>query len=144
MIAESKQTHQPVVLIVDDQEWSSRSLESVLAIDGYHVIRARSAAQAMDTAAAHNPDLLVISRRLPNGDGIALCRTVRNDPRFGAGVPILMTTPEAPTRKQRLAALRAGAWEFFSYPLDPADLLLRLQSYLQRPHAIRTPPAHPG
>ncbi len=93
-------------------------------------------AQAMDTATAHDPDLLVVNGKLPNGDGIGLCRIVRNHPRFGAGVPILMTTPEAPTRKQRLAALRAGAWEFFSYPLDPADLLFRLRSYLHRPHSI--------
>ena len=93
MIAASKQTRQPVVLIVDDQKWWSRSLESVLVLDAYRVIRARSP-QALDTARAHNPDLLVINGKLPNGDGIGLCRIVRNDPRFGAGVPILMTTPD--------------------------------------------------
>ena len=40
----------PVVLIVDDQEWSTRSLESVLAPDGYAVMRAYTATAGLERA----------------------------------------------------------------------------------------------
>ncbi len=131
MATASTETRRPVVLIADHQEWSGRSLESVLSDRGYRVILAHTAGKAWDAASAQPPDLLFINSKLPNGDGINLCRRVRNEPQFGAALPILVTAPEPPTRTQRLAALRAGAWEFLSYPLDTEELLLRLQSYLE-------------
>ena len=127
----STQRPGPTLLIVDHQDWSSRSLESVLAINGYRVIRVRSAHRALEATKAQQPDLLFINSTLPDGDGIGLCWNVRRDARFGAGLPILLTAPEPPSRTQRLAALRAGAWEFVSYPIDPEELLLKVHSYVQ-------------
>lgn len=120
----------PVVLIVDDQEWSTRSLESVLAPNGYAVMRAYTAQKGIDRALAQPPDLLFVSSNLPNGDCVGLCRTLRAVPNFGASIPILVTSPERPSREQRLTALEAGAWEFISYPIDAQELLLRLGSYV--------------
>jgi diguanylate cyclase (GGDEF)-like protein len=124
------QTRPPVVLIVDDQEWSTRSLESVLAPNGYAVMRAYTARKGIERALVQPPDLLFVSTNLPNGDSVSLCRTLRKSPNFGASVPILVTSPERPTREQRLAALEAGAWEFISYPIDAQELLLRLGAYV--------------
>ena len=125
-----KQTRPPVVLIVDDQEWSTRSLESVLAPNGYAVMRAYTARKGIERALVQPPDLLFVSTNLPNGDSVSLCRTLRKSPTFGASIPILVTSPERPTREQRLAALEAGAWEFISYPIDAQELLLRLGAYV--------------
>lgn len=119
------------MLIVDHREWSSRSLESVLSSDGCQVILAHTVRQAVDRATLHPPDLVFISNTLPNGDGIALCREFRGNARFGLGLPILVTSPEPCTRTERLAALRAGAWEFVSYPIDAEELLLRVHSFWQ-------------
>ena len=124
------QTRPPVVLIVDDQEWSTRSLESVLAPNGYAVMRAYTARKGIERALVQPPDLLFVSTNLPNGDSVSLCSTLRKSPNFGASVPILVTSPERPTREQRLAALEAGAWEFISYPIDAQELLLRLGAYV--------------
>jgi len=125
------QTRPPVVLIVDDQEWSTRSLESVLAPNGYAVMRAYTASKGIERALAQPPDLLFVSTNLPNGDSVSICRTLRRTANFGASVPILVTSPERPTREQRLAALEAGAWEFISYPIDAQELLLRLGAYVR-------------
>lgn len=125
------QTRPPVVLIVDDQEWSTRSLESVLAPNGYAVMRAYTARKGIERALVQPPDLLFVSTNLPNGDSVSLCRTLRSSPNFGASVPILVTSPERPTREQRLAAMEAGAWEFISYPIDAQELLLRLGAYVR-------------
>ncbi len=127
----ANQTRPPVVLIVDDQEWSTRSLESVLAPNGYAVMRAYTARKGIERALAQPPDLLFVSTNLPNGDSVSICRSLRRNPNFGAGIPILVTSPERPTREQRLAALEAGAWEFISYPIDAQELLLRLGAYVR-------------
>lgn len=125
-----KQTRPPVVLIVDDQEWSTRSLESVLAPNGYAVMRAYTARKGLERALAQPPDLLFVSTNLPNGDSVTMCRALRKSPNFAASIPILVTSPERPTREQRLSAMEAGAWEFISYPIDAQELLLRLGAYV--------------
>ena len=121
----------PVVLIVDDQEWSTRSLESVLAPNGYAVMRAYTAAKGLERTLAQPPDLIFISNGLPDGNGASLCRSLRESPQLPQSIPILVTSPERPTREQRLEALEAGAWEFISYPLDAQELVLRLDSYVR-------------
>lgn len=120
----------PVVLIVDDQEWSTRSLESVLAPNGYAVMRAYTAKAGLERVAAHPPDLVFVSSSLPNSEGIGLCRILREEAGVTASTPILMTSPDRPNRDLRLTALHAGAWDLISYPVDAQELILRLDAYV--------------
>lgn len=124
-------TRPPVVLIVDDQEWSTRSLESVLAPNGFAVMRAFTAEKGIERALAQPPDLLFVSNSLPNAASVSICRALRRNSSFGVGIPILVMSPERPTREQRLTALEAGAWEFISYPIDAQELLLRLGAFVR-------------
>lgn len=119
----------PVVLIVDDQEWSARALESVLSPAGYAVTRAYTAKKGLERARTQPPDLMFINITLPDGSGVALCRTLREDSAFRANIPIIVTSSGRPTREQRLAALKAGAWDLLTYPLDAQELLCRLEAY---------------
>jgi len=123
-------TRPPVVLIIDDHEWSTRSLESILAPNGYAVMRAYTGSKGLDRARSHRPDLVIIDVNLPDASGLDVCRALRADPHFGPSNPILITSPERATRPQRLEALRAGAWDFLSYPADAEELLLRLGAYV--------------
>jgi diguanylate cyclase (GGDEF)-like protein len=125
------QTRPPVVLIIDDQEWSTRSLESVLAPNGYAVMRAYTAKTGIERATAQPPDLIFVSSNLPDADGVDLCRSLRESVEVSSTIPILITSPERPVREQRLAALEAGAWDFVSYPLDAQELLLRLDAFVR-------------
>ncbi|UCG85483.1 MAG: response regulator [Gemmatimonadota bacterium] len=121
----------PVVLIVDDQEWSTRSLESVLAPDGYAVMRAYTAAAALERARAQPPDLVFVSNNLPDSEGIGLCAALVDDAVLSPATPVIMTSPDPPTRERRLTALHAGAWDFISYPIDAQELLLRLGAFVR-------------
>jgi diguanylate cyclase (GGDEF)-like protein len=121
----------PVVLIVDDQEWSTRSLESVLAPDGYAVMRAYTAASGLERARVQPPDLVFVSNGLPDSEGIGLCAALTDDAVLSPATPVLMTSPDPPTREQRLTALHAGAWDFISYPIDAQELLLRLGAFVR-------------
>jgi diguanylate cyclase (GGDEF)-like protein len=124
-------TRPPVVLIANDQEWSARSLESILAPNGYSVIRAYTGQQALDRARTAHPDLIILDAQMPDMHGFDVCRTLRNDPRFSATTPIVITTSGPSGRTQRLEAYRAGAWEFLGQPLDGEALLLKLRTFIQ-------------
>lgn len=120
----------PLVLVANDQEWSARSLESILAPNGYAVLRAYTGRQALERARGARPDLIILDAQMPDLHGVEVCRELRNDPRFPATVPIIITTAGPSGRAQRLEAYQAGAWEFLGQPLDGESLLFRLQTFL--------------
>jgi diguanylate cyclase (GGDEF)-like protein len=120
----------PLVLVANDQEWSARSLESILAPNGYSVLRAYTGRQALDRARSARPDLIILDAQMPDLHGVEVCRQLRTDPRFPATVPIIITTAGPSGRAQRLEAYQAGAWEFLGQPLDGESLLLRLNTFL--------------
>jgi diguanylate cyclase (GGDEF)-like protein len=121
----------PLVLIANDQEWSARSLESILGPSGYSVVRAYTGQQALERARTAQPDLIILDAQMPDVDGFEVCRLLRSDPRFSATTPIIITTSGPSGRTQRLEAYRAGAWEFLGQPLDGEALLLKLATFLQ-------------
>lgn len=121
----------PLVLIANDQEWSARSLESILGPNGYTVVRAYTGQQALERARTSQPDLIILDAQMPDLHGFEVCRALRSDPRFSATTPIVITTSGPSGRTQRLEAYRAGAWEFLGQPLDGEALLLKLETFLQ-------------
>ena len=121
----------PLVLIANDQEWSARSLESILGPNGYAVVRAYTGQQALERARTSQPDLIILDAQMPDMHGFEVCRALRGDPRFSATTPIVITTSGPSGRTQRLEAYRAGAWEFLGQPLDGEALLLKLNTFLE-------------
>ena len=119
-----------VVLIANDQEWSARSLDSILSPHGFAVIRAYTGQQALERARTARPDLLILDAQLPDIHGFEVCRELRSDPRFGRTTPIVITTAGPSGRTQRLAAYEAGAWELYGQPLDGEALLARFDTFL--------------
>lgn len=129
MATSEKPTRPPLVLIANEQEWSARSLETILGPNGFAVLRAYSGRQALDLAKSAHPDIVIIDVRMPDVDGLEVCQELRDDPRFNAATPIIATSSGPAARAQRLAALRAGAWDYFTQPLDGEVLLLKMWTY---------------
>jgi len=119
----------PMALIIDNKDWSARSLESVLTPAGYDVIRVKTGMNGVARARAHPPDVILMNFDLPDGNAVGLCHLLRDEPRVGSSIPIIVLSTGHATRQQRLAALEAGAWEFLTYPFDAQELLLRLDGY---------------
>lgn len=119
----------PVVLIVSEHEWASRSLDTVLAPRGYSVLRAYNGEQALQRAAEADPDAIFIEQNLPRTNGVDLCRRMLETGVVGVATPILIMTAGPSSYDQRLEALRAGAWEVVSLPIDAEELLLRVDRY---------------
>jgi PleD family two-component response regulator len=119
-------TPTPVVLLASRDEVFARSLETVLAPAGYNVLRAYTARSARDQARRTRPDAVVLATDLEDPTGIELCRELRGAGGVSASTPILLTEPGTATRQSRLEALRAGADQLWSQPMDTEEFALRL------------------
>ncbi len=131
MSEQGTRSHPPLVVIANSQEWHTRSLESILGPHGYAVLRAYTGRQAVDRVLTSQPDAIILDTDLPDVDGLEVCRTLRSDPRVSPSTPILVTSPGHPSRQKRLAALRAGAWDYLGSTLDGEELPLRLDAYVR-------------
>ncbi|HMZ01988.1 MAG TPA: response regulator, partial [Burkholderiaceae bacterium] len=140
-------SHRPHILLVDDDISAIQVLWCLLS-DEARIRFAKSAAQALVLAREQVPDLILLDFELPDGNGVELCRTLRQDPQL-ADVPVIIVTAHARDELQ-VSALEIGAADFISKPLQSAQLLARVRTQL-RLHARASaaapsaaPPAGPA
>src|SRR5437870_7475802 len=124
----------PLVLLGGDGQEATRWLKSLLEGGGYAVLQERLAQHVLERARSTEPDLIIVDAELPDMPGTDLCRTLRTDPRVSSSTPILLAVREPASRAQRLAALRAGAWECITPPHDADEILLKLGAYRSEEH----------
>jgi CheY-like chemotaxis protein len=109
------------VLIVEDDKTTRRCLRRLLEGAGYRCAEAADGREALGCAFATPPRLVLLDIMMPQLDGLAVARRLREDPRT-RGVPLLcMTGWDDPAA--RLRAARAGCAAFVSKPVDLAALL---------------------
>ena len=121
----------PLLLLVDDQEWTSRSLESILRPKGYLVLKASTGQQALDLVEKVSPDAIIVEVDLPDMEGTRLVRRLRDSATVHFATPILMVTDSSVGRATRLDALGAGAWDILAHPIDPNEIILRLDTFVR-------------
>ena len=126
----------PLVLLASNQEWSARSLESVLGPQGFASVRAYTGHQALELARRTQPDVIIVDDGLPDISGIDICQRLRQDLEFSSSTPIIVTTAGPASRVQRLEAHRAGAWEYLSLPVDADALILKLLVFVRAKREI--------
>lgn len=108
------------------EEGRSRSMAMFLARSGFIVRRAASIAQA-EALLSESMDMLVVDLELPDGDGLAFCRRVRNH--MSCGVILCLGYSE---RELRIAGLREGADACLERPVDAEELEVTLISVYRR------------
>ena len=131
MLGIDRPSRPPLVLIADDQEWSARTLESILGPRGYAVLRAFTGRQALELVRTTQPDIIVLDIRMPDLDGIEVCRRMRSEGTVAANTPIVLVTSGHTDRAEKLEAFSAGAWEYCSQPLDGEILLAKLDTFMR-------------
>ena len=115
------------ILVVEDDPRTSASVALYLRHAGYDVTEARDGLSALDTAASHPPDLVVLDLMLPGLDGFEVCRTLR---RSGA-TPVNMLTARA-MEEDKLRGLESGADDYVTKPFSPRELVARVAAVLRR------------
>jgi two-component system KDP operon response regulator KdpE len=117
----------PRVLVVDDEPQIVRGLKIILRDAGYAVEAAETKAQAVAALGSRPPDALVLDLKLPDGEGVEICREVRRFSRL----PILVLSAVGDER-EKVRALDAGADDYVTKPFGTGELLARLRAVLRR------------
>ncbi len=118
------------LLVVEDEEFTSDLLRRYFEIVGYEVVRALNGKDAVDLAAALQPDVIILDIMLPDMDGYEICRKLRLDERTNR-IPILFLTQKH-ERRDRLDGLSLGADDYITKPFDIEELRLRVHNILTR------------
>jgi CheY-like chemotaxis protein len=117
-----------LILVVDDNEAGQLLARSVLEMDGFRVISARSSQEVLEQVNRRRPDLILMDVQLPGQDGLAVTRHLKADPRT-AGIPIVALTAHAMSG-DREQALAAGCIDHISKPFDTRTLGRRIRGFL--------------
>lgn len=115
------------VLLVDDEPTLLQALTYNLKKEGFQVVTAADGAQALKTARAENPDVIVLDVMLPGFSGFDVCRTLRSE----MNVPILMLTARS-EEFDRVLGLELGADDYIVKPVGLRELLARIKALLRR------------
>jgi two-component system KDP operon response regulator KdpE len=115
------------VLVVDDEAPIRRALSANLRARGYDVDVAATGEQALDLAAHHHPDLVLLDLGLPGMDG----REVIDGLRGWSAVPIVVLSARG-SERDKVDALDAGADDYLSKPFGMDELLARVRAALRR------------
>lgn len=120
-----------IVLVVGDQEWSVRSIDSILGARGFAVLRSYSGRQALELARTATPDAIVVDMQTRDIDGFEVCRLVREQNRVTVATPLLMTASASATREDRKRAYEIGAWGFYPQPIEGDVIVAQLRTFLR-------------
>ncbi len=124
------------ILVVDDDPQILRALRINLSARKYEVDVAVDGASALQAAAAHSPDLVVLDLGLPDMDGADVIRGLRG----WSTVPIIVLSGRA-EGGDKVGALDAGADDYVTKPFGVDELLARIRAVTRR---IQPPDATPG
>ena len=115
------------VLVCDDEIQILRALRVVLKDAGFEVTATATAEEALDAAAVHPPQAAIIDLVLPDGDGVDVCRSLRE----WSDMPILVLSAVG-EESEKIRALNAGADDYVTKPFSPGELVARLNAALRR------------
>jgi two-component system nitrogen regulation response regulator NtrX len=114
------------LLIVDDEENIGRSLRMILEREGYGVSLCKSVADFQRHPDSQRADAYLFDMKLPDGNGIDLLKSVRQN---GAPAPAIMISGHG-TIADAVEATRAGAFDFLEKPLSRDRVLLAVKNAL--------------
>jgi DNA-binding response OmpR family regulator len=123
------------ILLVEDEPHAAQMLAKGLREEAYAVDVVGDGERAVYQAAITDYDAIILDVMLPVKDGLAACRTIRQD---GSSVPILMLTARDAV-ESRIAGLDSGADDYLTKPFDFGELLARLRAIIRRGRRPPTP-----
>ena len=113
------------ILVVEDEDAIADPLVDGLRREGYDVARAATGADAL--ADSHHPDLVLLDLRLPDIDGLDVCRALRER----SPVPIIVVTARG-EESDRVVGLELGADDYVVKPFGVRELIARIRAVTRR------------
>jgi two-component system, OmpR family, response regulator VicR len=118
-----------LIFVVEDETEICELARQCLENAGY-VVRTFSTANVLNEAEDQRPSLLLMTMVMPDGNGLDLCRRIRDSRRL-ARTPIVFLIPEA-AEEHRALALELGGDDCIVKPFSPRELVARVQAVLRR------------
>ncbi|MDQ2644714.1 MAG: response regulator [Myxococcota bacterium] len=122
----------PLILVVEDEAQMRRFLRVSLSSNGYRLVEVETGADALAQAAQRNPALILLDLGLPDLDGLAVTRRLRE----WSKTPIVVLSARG-QEQDKIDALDAGADDYVTKPFGVGELLARMRVALRH----RTPGA---
>jgi two-component system cell cycle response regulator DivK len=119
------------VLVVEDNERNMKLFRDVLLATGYRTLEATTGGQAVELAAEHAPDLVLMDIQLPDIDSVEALSRMRADERTVA-IPVLAVTAQA-MQGDRERFLAAGFDDYISKPVDIVELVGAVRQHCDGP-----------
>ena len=117
------------ILLIEDDAGTADEIRLELIANGYEVTWRDTIGNGLTAARDGNPDLLIVDRQLPDGEGLDLIARLRAD---GRRTPALVLSALG-TLDDRVRGLRAGGDDYLPKPFALVELVARVQALLRRP-----------
>ncbi len=118
------------ILLVDDEPDILEFVRYNLLKEGYEVFTACNGAQALETAAACRPHLILLDRMMPVMDGAETCRAIRRDPQLKETMVVFLSA--LGEEEQQLTGFDVGADDYLTKPIRMQLLVSRVKAILNR------------
>jgi PleD family two-component response regulator len=115
----------PMVAIVGQHEWLTRSVASIFTSSGFPTHALADPDLGVARLDAWRPDVVVLEADPPDILWQQTLPAIQTTDWFSPCTPVLALTAEAISREQRIEAIRAGFWEIHSHPIDAENLVLK-------------------
>ena len=116
------------ILVVDDDKNTRMLFKAVLEAANYSVLTAQDGVEALAIMDDHHVDLVVLDVMMPNMDGYAFTRTLRES---NDNLPILMVSAKQLPEDKKQGFL-VGTDDYMTKPIDEEEMLLRIKALLRR------------
>jgi CheY-like chemotaxis protein len=117
------------IVVVDDQPANLKLLEELLTQQGHTVRSFPRGRLALDAAARHVPDLILLDINMPEMDGFEVCRRLKADLKL-AGIPVLFLSALNETR-DKVTAFRSGGVDYITKPFQLEEVRARVDTHLE-------------
>lgn len=124
-----------VVLVVDDALGTLSMLCDALTAEGYDVLAAKDAKEALERLDIVIPDGILLDAVMPGMDGFELCRTLKSTPHW-AHIPVMFMTGLSET-EQILKGFTSGGVDYVVKPLRLPEVVVRLATHVRNAQATR-------
>jgi CheY-like chemotaxis protein/MinD-like ATPase involved in chromosome partitioning or flagellar assembly len=118
------------LLIVDDDLETLRLVGLMLQRQGFQIVAANNGTQAITLAQKEQPDMILLDVMMPDMDGYEVTRRLRQNPAT-SGILVLMFTAKSQV-DDKVAGYNAGADDYLTKPIHPAELVARIKALLAR------------
>ena len=118
------------ILVVEDQAATADLIVEVLGGEGYDVQTVDTLAKARARLKKNPPEMMILDRNLPDGDGVDLLAEIRADDKLAA-LPIIVLTAKKDVA-DKVLGLRTGADDYVAKPFNTEELVARVGAILRR------------